>query len=145
MNIRAFRQDDLSRCAEIMMAVYNNPLWQCRWETEAAKAYLKDYADAARFIGYVAEEEQQVVGAVLAHEKIWWNNSEVFIDEMFVLPDHQGKGVGTALLKTLEGYVEEHGLAGFTLTTNRYAPAPKFYKKNGFVECEPIIMMAKEK
>ena len=144
MNIRAFRQEDLGRCAEILMAVYNNSLWQCRWEMETAKAYLQDYADAAKFIGYVAEDEQHVIGAIFAHKKIWWNNSEVFIDEMFVYPEMQGRGVGTALLSTLEGYVQERGMAGFTLTTNRYAPAPQFYKKNGFVECEPIIMMAKE-
>lgn len=144
MNIRKFQTSDLECCARILMAVYNNPLWQCRWEYDTAVAYLQDYADAGKFIGYVAEQDGQIFGAILAHEKIWWNNSEVFIDEMFVLPEHQGKGVGTALLKTLEGYVLERGLAGFTLTTNRYAPAPQFYKKNGFVTCEPIIMMAKE-
>lgn len=144
MNIRRFQADDLERCAHILMAVYNNLLWQCRWEHDTAEAYLRDYADAAKFLGYVAEDEQGVLGAILAHEKIWWNNSEVFIDEMFVRPEQQGKGIGTALLKTLEGYVQERGLAGFTLTTNRYAPAPQFYKKNEFAECEPIIMMAKE-
>lgn len=144
MTIRAYRQEDLGSCAEILMAVYNNPLWQCRWEKETAKTYLQDYADAAKFIGYVAEDGQQVIGAIFAHEKIWWNNSEVFIDEMFVLPECQGKGIGTALLSTLEEYVQERGMAGFTLTTNRYAPAPQFYKRNGFTECEPIIMMAKE-
>lgn len=144
MNIRRYQARDLACCVRIMMAVYNNPLWQCRWAHDDAAAYLQDYADAARFIGYVAEDGQNVIGAILAHEKIWWNNSEVFIDEMFVLPEYQGQGIGTALLKTLEEYVRERGLAGFTLTTNRYAPAPQFYKKNGFVECEPIIMMAKE-
>lgn len=144
MDIREFRPEDLDQCAEILMAVYNNPLWQCRWTHETAKAYLQDFADAAKFVGYVAIDGQTVIGAILAHEKIWWNNAEVFIDEMFVLPQYQGQGIGTALLKTLEAYVKERGLAGFTLTTNRYAPAPDFYKKNGFAVCEPIIMMAKE-
>ena len=144
MIIRPFEKNDLAPCAQMLMAVYNNPLWQCCWEADTARAYLQDYADAAKFIGYVAEDGGKVIGAILAHEKIWWNNSEVFIDETFVEPTQQGKGIGTALIRKLEEYVQEHHLAGFTLTTNRYAPAPKFYEKNGFVVCEPIIMMAKE-
>ena len=32
----------------------------------------------------------------------------------------------------------------FTLSTNKYAPAPLFYRKNGFVDCEHVLFMAKE-
>lgn len=144
INIRKMEQTDLGRCAELLCAVYNNELWQCRWSHECARDYLADYFDAAKFVGYVIEGDEGVFGAIFAHEKIWWNNSEVFIDEMFILPELQGKGYGTALLSELEEYVKERGLAGFTLTTNRYAPAPKFYKKNGFADCEHILYMAKE-
>ena len=85
-----------------------------------------------------------MIGAVFAHEKTWWNNSEVFIDEMFVLPEHQHQGLDHRLLERLEAHVREKGLAGFTLTTNRYSPAPQFYQKNGFAPCEHILYMAKE-
>ena len=44
----------------------------------------------------------------------------------------------------VEGYIAEHGLAEMTLSTNKYAPAPKFYEKNGFGLCEHVIFMAKE-
>ncbi len=56
----------------------------------------------------------------------------------------QGSGIGTALLNTVEEYVKKHGLAGMTLSTNKYASAPKFYEKNGFENCEHVIFMAKE-
>ena len=44
----------------------------------------------------------------------------------------QGQGIGTKLLQVVEQYVTDKGLAGITLSTNQYAPAPKFYEKNGF-------------
>ncbi len=144
MTIRTMKESDIPACAELLRAVYNNELWQCRWSEQCAQNYLTDYFDAAKFIGYVIENEDGVFGAVFAHEKIWWNNSEVFIDEMFIRPDMQGKGHGSALLARMEEYVKEKGLAGFTLSTNRFAPAPGFYKKNGFVNCEHILFMAKE-
>ena len=47
-------------------------------------------------------------------------------------------------LKDINEYVKKHSLAGMTLLTNKYAPVSKFYKKNGFENCEHVIFMAKE-
>jgi len=63
---------------------------------------------------------------------------------MFVKPDLQRKGYGSMLLRAMDEYVKEKGLAGLTLSTNKYAPAPLFYKKNGFAENEFIFFMYKE-
>ena len=138
------KRADIPFCADILCKVYNNELWQCRWTAETACAYLEDYFDEKKFVGFVIEEDNVVIGAMFTHEKIWWNNSELFIDEMFIIPDMQRKGYGKMLIKAAENYVSEHKLAGFTLSTNKYAPAPDFYKKNGFSVCEHILFMCKE-
>ena len=95
-------------------------------------------------MGFVLEENGTIIGAMFAHEKIWWNNSELYIDEMFVLPENQRSGYGSMLINAAEEYVKEHNLAGLTLCTNKYAPAPNFYRKNGFVDNEFIMFMYKE-
>lgn len=138
------KRADIQFCADILCKVYNNELWQCRWTAETACAYLEDYFDEKKFVGFIIEEDNVVIGAMFTHEKIWWNNSELFIDEMFIIPDMQRKGYGKMLIKAAENYVSEHKLAGFTLSTNKYAPAPDFYKKNGFSVCEQILFMCKE-
>lgn len=142
--VRKMTASDIPFCAEILCSVYNNEMWQCRWTSETACAYLEDYYNAVKFAGFVIEENEKIIGAVFAHEKIWWNNSELFIDEMFILPELQRKGYGSMLIRAAEEYVSEHKLAGFTLTTNKYAPAPDFYRKNGFADCEHILFMCKE-
>ena len=144
MFIRKLTKDDIPACAEILCNVYNNEMWQCRWEKETAIEYLTDFYDMKKFVGYVLEEDGVVLGGIFAHEKVWWNNSEVFIEEMFVKPDLQRKGYGSMLLRAMDEYVKEKGLAGLTLSTNKYAPAPLFYKKNGFAENEYIFFMYKE-
>jgi aminoglycoside 6'-N-acetyltransferase I len=123
--------------------VYNNELWQCRWDAKTAEEYLTDFYDHKKFVGYVIEEEGRIIGALFAHEKVWWNNSEVFIEEMFIDPEYQRKGLGTKLLDEAEKYVRTNHLAGITLSTNKYAPAPTFYKKNGFVDCEHVLFMGR--
>ena len=142
--VRKMKSADIPFCADILCKVYNNELWQCRWTSETACAYLEDYFDEKKFVGFIIEEDNAVIGAMFTHEKIWWNNSELFIDEMFIIPDMQRKGYGKMLIKAAENYVSEHKLAGFALSTNKYAPAPDFYKKNGFSVCEHILFMCKE-
>lgn len=144
MNIRWLRQEDIPACAEILCQVYNNEMWQCHWEKDTAIEYLTDFFEMKKFVGFVLEENSVVQGGLFAHEKIWWNNSEVFIEEMFVKPELQRQGGGSKLLQAVEAYVKEKGLAGMTLATNKYAPAPLFYRKNGFQENECIILMYKE-
>ena len=137
-------QSDIPACADILCSVYNNEMWQCRWSKEAAIEYLTDFFTMKKFVGFVLVAGEEIVGGIFAHEKVWWNNSEVFVEEMFVKPELQRNGHGSLLLAKVEEYVKEKGLAGITLSTNKYAPAPYFYRKNGFVDCEHVLFMAKE-
>lgn len=85
--------EDIGACADILCSVYNNELWMCRWDKETAVEYLKDFFENKKFVGYVAEEEGEVIAGIFAHEKVWWNSSEVFVEEMFVTPEKQGNGI----------------------------------------------------
>lgn len=144
MTIRKMTKNDLSACAEILIQVYNNTLWQGGWTHETALEYLTDFFDMKKFAGFVVTLEDSIIGAVFAHEKVWWNRSEVFVEEMFISPEHQRKGIGSLLIREIETYIKENSLCGITLSTNRYAPAPAFYRKNGFYDCEHVLFMAKE-
>jgi len=142
--IKTFDINDLQSCAEIMMTVYNNKQWQCRWTLESAKEYLLDYIEYKKFIGYTLWVDGLIKGAIFCHEKIWWDNNEVFVDEMFILPEVQRQGYGTLLLNEVEKYIKGHNLVGFTLSTNRFTSAPKFYRKNDFLDAEHVLFMYKE-
>jgi aminoglycoside 6'-N-acetyltransferase I len=111
---------------------------------ETAISYLHDYYDSKKFVGFTLWIDRVIKGAIFCHEKIWWNNNEVFVDEMFISPELQRQGYGTALLTVVEKYVKEHDLAGLTLSTNRFTPAPNFYRKNDFSDAEHVLFMYKE-
>ncbi len=144
MNIRKMESRDIVSCAEILCSVYNNELWQCIWTKQTAAEYLTDFFEMKKFVGYVLEEGNEIMGGIFAHEKVWWNNSEIFVEEMFIKPEQQRKGYGSMLIGQIEKYVTEKGLAGITLSANKYAPAPAFYRKSGFADCEHVLFMAKE-
>ena len=135
---------DIAACADILCSVYNNEMWQSHWTKEVGTEYLTDIFNMEKFVGYVVDEDGEILGGIFAHEKVWWNNTEIYVEEMFVKPELQRKGYGSMLIGEVEKYIKEKGLAGITLLTNKYAPAPNFYRKNGFVHSEHVILMAKE-
>lgn len=142
--IREIRRADIPACAGILCSVYNNDLWQNRWEQATAMEYLSDIFNMPKFLGYVIEEDGAILGGLLAREKVWWSGSEVYVEELFVKRSHQGRGYGAMLMKRVEQYVLENSLAGITLSTNRHAPAADFYHRNGFKDCEHVLFLCKE-
>lgn len=96
---------------------------------------------AVRHILLVAQREwsKDIVGFALGRRPLKARYSSVAapmgsmtdgIAGLYVLPDYQGKGIGSALLK---GVMEHLGLV-VVLETVHDAPAIAFYKKHGFKE-----------
>lgn len=144
MRIRELVAADIDTCVSLLMAAYNGPPWSNQWTKETGRRYLSDFVSGNSFIGLVAVESDEIVGAVFAHRRTWWTNDEIYVDELFVRPDRQGRGCGKMLMAYIERLSEELGLGGATLLTNRYHPAKAFYEKIGYVAAEHVVFMYKE-
>ena len=99
------------------------------------------FFEQRRFVGFVYEENKEVLGCIFALRKISGNKEEIYINEMAVLPERQGQGIGKQLLNAVKDYSKDKGLAGIVLYTSEYAPAAKFYEKNGFKLSKGTICM----
>ena len=86
-------------------------------------------------------ENGEVLGCIFALCKISGSKKEIYINEMAVLPERQGHGIGKQLLNAVKDYSKDNGLAGIVLYTSEYAPAAKFYEKNGFKLSNGTICM----
>lgn len=78
---------------------------------------------------WVAEHGGEVVGFVLASR----NGACGYLDEMDVHPDHGRRGIGRALVGTVQAWAQASGLRTLNLTTFAHLPwnAP-FYASMGF-------------
>lgn len=144
MKLRELLPEDLAACVAILRAAYNPPPWNDQWTEETGKKYLAEFLAQPNFIGYVAMDAAEIVGAMFAHRKTWWTNDEIFIDELFIKPERQRQGYGKLLLERAEELARELGLGGVTLLTNRYQPAKSFYEQNGYTAAEHVIFLYKE-
>ena len=139
--IRKMKEEDLQQCGVIYAKAFPIEYWGIDWNPDNAREYLLDYYEQNKFVGYVYEEDDEVIGCIFALCKISGSKKELYINEMAVLPERQGQGIGKQLLKAVLEYCKEAGLVGVVLYTSEYAPAFKFYEKNGFKLSQGTICM----
>ena len=142
--IRPMMPEDVKNCISAFISAYNGAPWDNRWNEDTAVRYLGEFQSHPRAVGYVDVRNGRITGAIFAHGKTWYTRDEVFVDELFVRREDQGKGIGKALLCRMEEYCRENGLAGVTLLTDRRMPAADFYGKTGYSCVDPIVFYYKK-
>lgn len=97
--------------------------------------FLRDgFGDDPAFNVHVATVEGQVVGFALWFFtwSTWRGRRCLHLEDLFVLPEHRGKGAGFALMKTLAREAVERGCARFIWQVMDWnAPAIEFYERIG--------------
>ncbi len=122
MKIRLATLDDYRVCAEIHMSArarmaYLPPNLHTAEETHE---WMRDVVFQSERV-WVAEHADRIVGYASADGE--------FLNNLYVLPEHQGRGIGTALLAA----VMKHSRDGVKLWT--FEPneaAIRFYERHGF-------------
>jgi GNAT superfamily N-acetyltransferase len=61
------------------------------------------------FTGFVAEEDGKVIGIAHAmlRQSTWEAVGEMYLEDLYIVPDARGKGVGRALIN----HVKEHAIS----------------------------------
>lgn len=134
--VKRFKKSDLKNCVNLLIDVYYGDPWNHKWNEETGTRYLDEISDLQRFVGFVFEEDGEILGAVFANEQVWWSGDELYIYELYVSNKHHKKGIGKLLIAALENHVQENNLEGITLLTSNKTPAPDFYKHLGFERAE---------
>lgn len=100
---------------------------------EKADKLLSDYDEEngveynfSKF-SFVAKDDDKPVGFCTGFSYY----SEVTINNVIVLKEYRGKGIGTKLIESVEKYFEGKGFNNINLVTNDFQ-APRFYEKCGF-------------
>lgn len=118
---------------------YPELAWLAEGEVISAEQHL-DYAE--RGLSWLALANELPVGFILAETHV----SSLFIVELSVHLDWQGKGIGRRLIACVADQARKRGLASLTLTTFRDVPwnAP-FYARLGFEMITTLTPELREK
>ncbi|EPV8384320.1 GNAT family N-acetyltransferase [Enterobacter cloacae] len=145
ITVRPTRPGDVTALPAIERAAgerfrdYPELAWLAEGEVISAEQHL-DYAE--RGLSWLAQANDQPVGFILAETHV----SSLFIVELSVHLDWQGKGIGRRLIACVADQARKRGLASLTLTTFRDVPwnAP-FYARLGFEMITTLTPELREK
>ena len=98
------------------------------------QVYIERFGEQDGDICLVAECDSIIVGAVWV--RIMNDYGHVSDDmpslAISLLPEYRNKGIGTALMKSMQEMVSKHGYKGISLSVQKQNYATKMYRKLGF-------------
>ena len=130
MLIRSVKESDYKN----LMQLYNGFVGEDRYSKYNNDSFSKVIKSKNNFI-YVAEENKQLIGFVSFSVRLVVRYAKPIaeLDELFVLPEYRGKGIGKSLMnKILDKAKELNCYRLFIETHYNHKAAHKLYEKLSF-------------
>ena len=130
--LRMVTLDDLSILTQLFVATFNTPPWNDGWSHDAASERLAALIQHVGFRGAICHWGAEPVGLLLGQAERWIADYHFNLMEMCVAPEHQRRGIGTALLTFMRLQLGQEAIHKLYLITAPNGPSEAFYLKNGF-------------
>ncbi|ELY5939362.1 GNAT family N-acetyltransferase [Cronobacter malonaticus] len=143
IDFSALTDTHITACAHLYCKVYKEAPWFEKSELEPVIAFIREHLNNNYFRGYIARHDDNIVAVSIGFRKPWPGGVEYYIDEFFVDPGYQGKGVGSALMNFIADRSLHEGLNAMILNTHKAYPSDFFYRKNGFDGHQGLIILSR--
>ena len=137
--IREIRPEDVPAAVALVhdLAEYERAAPDCALTVEQLHAAL--FTPAPALFGHVAEDTGEVVGCALWFRNFstWRGVHGIYIEDLYVAPEHRGRGHGRALLAALAAVCVDLGYARLEWSVLDWnTPSIAFYRELGAVPME---------
>ncbi len=142
--IRNVKEADIKELAPIYKELYDDADIGEYWSIESAEKLLRYWYDKQKDLFFVAEENNQAIGAVVSGVKPWFDGNRLIDTEIFVSKEHQGKHIARELYK--KHFEEAKRLYNcVSIEFHTYGDENEFpqnwYKRIGFKKDDELIIM----
>lgn len=104
-------------------------------ETKGETLFIEYINQPKNFI-ILALENDSVIGISeigVKYRRFRDKTERIEVNSMYVLPEHQGKGIGSMIIDFIERFANQESIERIYLNSgNNTQAAHKFYKKNGY-------------
>lgn len=145
MELSILTINDIEAIKVFFKSVFTKEPWNDDWSDEnQLHLYIGELIGNPNSLTLGAFEDGSMLGVSMGYVKHWFAGTEYCIDEFCIRTDLQGRGLGTAVLKSIEEYLSQKNIHTIYLETERTVKAYDFYRKNGFIELSEHISLSKD-
>jgi GNAT superfamily N-acetyltransferase len=103
------------------------------WTIDPREQWVKALKNTLYSVAAVSDNEVIAMGRLLGDGSIYW-----YINDVFVLDEYQGMGIGSTIVQKLLTYIKENSISGTEVSICLMCAQGKesFYEKFGF-QCRP--------
>lgn len=139
-----FTRVDFEEGMEIYCSAFSHEPWNEQFDDlEPIRKYFERYFQYSCSFGFCAKWENQLISVGMGHIHPTIQGVRYYLDDFFIHPQYQGKGIGSKLLNYIEGKCRENNIETIVLHTLRESISEDFYKKQGFKTRSKLISLAK--
>jgi GNAT superfamily N-acetyltransferase len=99
---------------------------------------LRDLLAGSETFAILAGEPSLAVALVTLRPNVWYEGPVALLDELYVVPERRGEGIGSAIIDLLVAACRERGVSSIEINVD--APdvdAQRFYERHGFQGTDP--------
>lgn len=134
----------IEKLAELYVDTYNAPPWNDKWTILLAAKRLDEMINCRDSYGLVCfDDESNMLGMIVGSRETYYDHSQFYIKDYFVIPSCHGRGIGSALLNEFESRLKVKGITKTYLFTSRTEQTEGFYQKRGYQSWNGMVMMGK--
>jgi aminoglycoside 6'-N-acetyltransferase I len=141
MEICAIKEQDLESISQLYVSVFSNPPWNESWEYDWAHERLKWIYQSQGFMGFVAINNNQTIGAILGYFVPFKGEKGFEIEEFLVETSYQNQGVGTELLTQLNLSLKHNYYSFISLLTAKDTIVESFYLKRNYQRNNQLVLL----
>lgn len=138
MQIKEITDKDIPDVAQAMASAYGEEPWNENWRPDKAERRIRAILHNYGALGYMAQENQEVLGAVLGYVDPYAEEDFFYISELFVKAGRKRNGIGTKLLARLEERLALQRIRVIQLMSIQ--DNIPFYERNKMIQDSVIVM-----
>jgi|TARA_B100001971_G_C18019544_1_gene446644 ribosomal protein S18 acetylase RimI-like enzyme len=140
MEIRKAKKEDFKEIAKILIEESSKKPYNEKYNLKIA---LKEIGKFSKNELYIAVNKKEIIGFI-ASNITPDNKKKAYINELWLKLIYQKKGIGKALVKSIENKYKKRGVNVIRLVAKRNAKAFNFYKKIKYKEYKELVFMEKK-
>ena len=101
-------------------------------------ARLRSLLAGDAVIAFVSGKPPVAVALTTLRPNVWYDGPVALLDELYVVPDLRGRGIGSALLALVEATARKRGAEVLEVNVDgEDIDARRFYERHGYTNTEP--------